>query len=428
MRTVLFTTFTSYTTGGLHSRQSRLAPLLEKHGWRAVFALAWGYRLNDPKAFRAVYPELETVVMDGRTGTRAGRLQAIQRAIRKTKADVVIPSDMMDAFAVVEVLKAAGTGPRLVCGLTGLHPEYMALISAYAAIVDRAFGVSALTARALHELCGIDADRIDEIPTGVQEPVAARREQTDGAFRLGYVGRLVEDKRPLDLAGLSVELRRRGIPCAIDVYGEGELAAAVAEAAAPDVRFHGAVSPNHLYEHVYPSLDGLVLFSPAEGNPNAVLEALAHGVVPVCSDYAGRAEQGIVRHGETGLVFPVGDVRTAAEHVRALASDPALFARLSAEGQREIRERRSLSVMGERFAAMLNAALHSPPRYAPVSLKQGEPRSRLESLLGPRVAERFRRLARYRFPHRDHEEWPSTDVVRGERAAIMAKRLAAWLA
>ena len=67
------------------------------------------------------------------------------------------------------------------------------------------------------------------------------------------------------------------------------------------------------------------------------------------------------------------------------------------------------------------------PRTGTVHAARGTPRSRLESLFGPRIAESIRRAAGYRYPHTDLEEWPSTEVFRGEAEQRMASHLTQWL-
>src|SRR5581483_9324770 len=370
----------------------------------------------------------ETVLMDGRTGTRSGRLLAIRKAIDQSRADIVVPSDMIDAFDVVATTKATRRGaPRLVCGLTGFHPDYMAMIKWYAPTIDYAFGVSTLTARALIDLCDIPPERVAAIPTGVAPAIVKWKDRKSGPIRLAYIGRLVADKRPLDIPLLSKQLHDRGVPHVIHVYGEGELKSELAASASDAVHLHGPISPERLYTHVYPNLDAALIFSPAEGNPNALMEAMANGVVPVCSDYAGRFEQGIIRNGETGLVFPVGDLSTAARHIQSLASDKNLRTRLASTARHEIAAKHSLSAMGDAFVDMLNHTLTAEPRVASINLDRGRPRSRLESLFGARIAETIRRSVRYRYPHHDLEEWPSTEVFRGQREIAIKNRLLQWL-
>lgn len=431
MRTVLFTTFTCYTTGGLHSRQARLAPLLADRGWNAVFGLAWGARFNDPFEFRRWYPDLETVLMDGRTGTRAGRRLAIDRAIRRVGASVVVPSDMADAFEAVAMRKSSGQEPRLVCTLNAFHPDYLALLEAYAPIIDRSYAVSKLTERALRELCGIAPERIDYVPTGVPTRRKPHIGRTTGPIRIGFLARLIPDKRPLDLIPFSRALTERGVDHVIDVFGKGELGAALAstldEPLRSRIRIHPPIPTEQLYEDIFPNLDVAISFSAAEGNPNSLLEAMANGVVPVCADYASRAEEGLMRDGETALVFDIGDTSRAAGHVTSLANDPVLLQRLGRRAQQEIEERHRLEIMGDAFVRVLERAIDSPPALGQVRLALGRPSSRLESLFGERTAETIRRVVRYRYPHTDLEEWPTTGPVRGERTEVMSRRITEWL-
>jgi glycosyltransferase involved in cell wall biosynthesis len=62
------------------------------------------------------------------------------------------------------------------------------------------------------------------------------------------------------------------------------------------------------------------------------VEAMASGLVVVTSGTGGAAE--VVRDGEDGLVHRAEDAAALAVRLRSLASDPALFQRLQAAGQR----------------------------------------------------------------------------------------------
>ena len=74
-------------------------------------------------------------------------------------------------------------------------------------------------------------------------------------------------------------------------------------------------------ESVYHALDVLVLPSRYEGFPNTVLEAMACGVPAIVSTAANAA--GVVTDGETGWVFPTGDVQTLARALEHALQLPA---------------------------------------------------------------------------------------------------------
>jgi glycosyltransferase involved in cell wall biosynthesis len=85
------------------------------------------------------------------------------------------------------------------------------------------------------------------------------------------------------------------------------------------VEFTGWLSPEKVKAKLR-TLDVFLLLSDYEGLPVALLEAMAHGVVPVVT----RIESGntqLVRDGENGLVLPVGDMTSFAIRLESLAID-----------------------------------------------------------------------------------------------------------
>src|SRR6516164_7469697 len=121
MKTVFLTLASNANLGGVETRQSRLAALLPERGWRAVFGLTQGNRFHDPGAFRKQFPGLDTVALDGRTGSREGRVLAVRRTLRKTRADVLMPGPLIDSFDAIRALKAEGSNLRCVLSLCGVY-------------------------------------------------------------------------------------------------------------------------------------------------------------------------------------------------------------------------------------------------------------------------------------------------------------------
>lgn len=411
MKTVLFCACTSNVTGGVAVRQARLASVLPARGWRPVFGLTWGRRFHDPFAFRVAYPDLETVFLDGRTGTRDGRLRAIAGAIRRTGATVIVPSGVVDAFEVARVLKADGKDVRLLSGLYELFSSIISDIRHYAPLIDQGFGVSRATVQVLREVCGLPAERTQYVPTGVPPAIRTSARLPDEPFRLGLIGRFSPEKRTLDVVDLCRELDVRRLNYRVTVVGEGLLHDALASAARPWVNggrmtILPPISTKELYERVYPSLDVALLFSAAEGMPNVLMEAMAHEVVPVTADFRGRGLQGFLRHQENSLVFPVGDLRQAAECIKLLWSDPSLREQMARAARAEVASGHTLEIMASAFAAVLDKTVEGPLRRGELASRPSETAGRLSRWLGPARAEFLRRTFRRRFPHPDGNEWP----------------------
>lgn len=94
-------------------------------------------------------------------------------------------------------------------------------------------------------------------------------------------------------------------------------------------------------------IDIFVLPSKSEAFSNSLMEAMACGCAAVASDTGGNPE--LVRDGETGLLFPVGDAAALAAQLNRLAGDPELRARLAEASRRRIESEFSLQSAAARM-------------------------------------------------------------------------------
>ena len=111
---------------------------------------------------------------------------------------------------------------------------------------------------------------------------------------------------------------------------ERRLRRLAAELGLREVEFVGGVA----HEEVPTYLARASLFlnsSRVDNQPLSILEAFASGVPVVSTDAGGIPD--IVRHGETGLLAPVGDYRALAERACHVLDDPALAQRLTRAGR-----------------------------------------------------------------------------------------------
>ena len=204
----------------------------------------------------------------------------------------------------------------------------------YHLFVDCAIGVSETIHQKIIRDCGVPAERARHIPYGVQpvalEHLGERGSELERPLAIGYVGRIVqEQKRVMDFVPLVRELTDRDVPFQLEIIGDGpnrsELERQLkATGVAEHVEFTGWLSPENVKTKLG-ALDVFLLLSDYEGLPVALLEAMAHGVVPVVT----RIESGntqLVRDGQNGFVLPVGDTASFAARLESLASDPETLA------------------------------------------------------------------------------------------------------
>ncbi len=170
-----------------------------------------------------------------------------------------------------------------------------------------------------------------------------------------YVGRLKRYKAVETAIAATGALVRAGHPVELWIAGGGSdrarLERVAADVGGGAVRFLGFVSEERKLE-LYRRAWAVVFPSPKEGWGITNLEAAGCGTPAVASNSPGLRES--VRDGETGLLVPHGDVAALEGALLALATEPALRARLAA-GARAF----AVSLSWEKAAAETEAHLEA---------------------------------------------------------------------
>lgn len=401
--------------GGVERILQNLYDGLSQRDFAITFGLARGGRFNDPDRFRRAFPHIPTIDVSSGSGTRQGRLNGLYRALRRVRPDVVLISRLHDAYQAVCELKAAGEQVRLAVTVNALEPEYIADLMDYGSWVDLCMTDARLTATTIAHFCDLPRDCLVSIPGGVAPARTLTRGPTaDMPLRLGYVGRLdFEQKRILDLVEVLSLLAARTVPFTCMIAGAGPAEAALRDRVRErhlegHVMFLGWLSPEQLYETVYPNLDVFLHFSAWEGVTIAPREAMVHGVVPIVSDFLPGRSEGIFRHEETALRFPVGDVDLAARWVCRLHEDRDEWQRLSEAARLSQQGIYSAPGALDAWEHAFRECLSRPPRRGArlPELRSGHA-GRLDRVLSPGLAERVRCLLGRSYPHTEPgSEWP----------------------
>jgi glycosyltransferase involved in cell wall biosynthesis len=185
--------------------------------------------------------------------------------------------------------------------------------------------VSAATAQVAREqFPKLDTRRLQVIHNAATDEaglLALPLRSAAGCWHLGFIGRLVERKRPLDLVEIARQLRGT-LEFKLHVFGQGPLMEPLRAAVRRenlDERFvlHGywdQGSPAMLEQlHLLVHTDSMEPFG------GALLEAQLSGRPVVAYRVGGNPE--IVAHGQTGWLAPLGDTKGIAEGVRLVTSE-----------------------------------------------------------------------------------------------------------
>jgi glycosyltransferase involved in cell wall biosynthesis len=208
---------------------------------------------------------------------------------------------------------------------------------------------------------GLPPDRVIVMPPSVDtarfSPIAG-----NGARRYDIlsVAALLEVKRPGDILEAVGRLQTRGHSIRAALAGDGPLAPELRRIAS-EANLNGAVEFLGFRDDVdtlYSTSKVFVLASRHEGLPGAMLEAMACGVPPLVPSVGEIGS--FVRNGETGAVFPSGDVTALTDWLDALITDPELRERLGRAAAEDARTRVSVEAVASLYRRIFGLSLDPP--------------------------------------------------------------------
>lgn len=146
----------------------------------------------------------------------------------------------------------------------------------------------------------------------------------DNSILALFVGKFISEKRPQDLIKAIRAARDRGLDIQVVFVGSGELETSLRDIGAQlkvPLCFEGFRNQSEL-PAFYAAADVLVLPSESETWGLVVNEAMACGRPAIVSEAVGCAPD-LIDEGETGYVFPLGDISALRERLQTIAQKTA---------------------------------------------------------------------------------------------------------
>jgi len=171
-------------------------------------------------------------------------------------------------------------------------------------------------------------------------------------YVIGISARLRPEKNHVQLVDAVAMLRAMGIPARVLMIGDGD-SREVIESRARELNVGHDVVITGLKQDVRPYVavcDAMVLCSHTEAFSLAAIEAIAMGKPFVHSDVGGAAE--MIRHGEDGFLFPVGDTGALVDRLARLA-DPRERERMGDHARARVEALFSEKTMVDRYEKLL---------------------------------------------------------------------------
>jgi glycosyltransferase involved in cell wall biosynthesis len=273
-----------------------------------------------------------------------GRLRAVRRAIRVEAPDIVV--SFLDQVNVIVLLATIGLGvPVLACERTDPFVAPLSRLWSLArrATYRRARAVVVQTAAIARFFEPWLRGRVVVIPNPV--PPVAASERAGGGTGLRKtvlsVGRLSEEKRFDLLIAAFGRVAGRFPEWTLVIAGEGPMGPELARLR-DDLGLKERVILPGLQREIgpmYRDADVFALSSRFEGFPNALCEAVAHGLPAVATDCASSVSD-LVLDGRNGFVVANGSEEALADALGRLMGDPDLRQRFG----------RETAAVGERFS------------------------------------------------------------------------------
>lgn len=176
-----------------------------------------------------------------------------------------------------------------------------------------------------------------------------------------FLGSWMPRKGTRTLVQAAEILRRRGRMPPFLLAGTGAEASEVLADWPAELRPHVRVLPRFAADEeaaILSQAGVFVLPSAFEGQPLALLQAMAAGLCCIASDIPGNRD--LVRHGETGLLHPVHDPAALADVLAQALDDPALRRRLGGNARRAVADR-SWEACAREVADFLEAVREDRP-------------------------------------------------------------------
>ena len=197
---------------------------------------------------------------------------------------------------------------------------------------------------------GIDNNSLKNISSNNNDPLFDSI-PTDRKI-VTFVGRLDEDKSPIRLVDIAIELKKRKLPISIVVVGDGTLNSVMVGKAKKTkildsyIYFYGSSSnPLPLARRS----DFTILVSNAEGIPMSVLESMSVSTPAICPAVGGIPE--IIDHSLDGFLVPILSLENEAAKIEAFTDMIVAACALDADKYKKMQSNAKQKII-DRFSSM----------------------------------------------------------------------------
>lgn len=265
-------------------------------------------------------------------------------------------------------------------------PEHIRVVSRCANAFDHGYKITMVGKERLMSLVALTPRLKDEliqkydanptliklIPNGIKvdnfEDASKTARGVSQVLRLGFLGRLEHtQKGVLHIPKIIKELNKLAVNYKLSIAGKGRHQKQMEEELKEEVKsgkveFIGAITNKNVPEFLS-KVDLFLFTSHFEGCPNALLEAMMAGCVPISWNIRGITDY-IIDDNESGFLIDSGNYKEYARTISHLNSDRELIKRMSQKAIAVSRKRFTSVISAKKYAKLFGEVMGQPPLKA----------------------------------------------------------------
>ncbi len=411
--TILFISPSAYPIGGVATWLDYLSKGLQEKDWRVAVGLASG-RWHDAQIYKEKHECLTARPITNNTGSRGGRIRAIEDIIKKVNPELVVGVNIPDCYIAAVRSRGVNVSPKIVMTVHAIQPDFYEDAKEYAHVLDGVICTNKLACELAKVDSKLNEEQIYYAPYGVSLNSKRNIKRVLGEpLRLAYVGRLEQwQKRIHDLLPILAHLEGAGIGYQLLIAGTGPEENWInrqfgSRIERQIVQFLGEVQLHEMKKRVYERADALIVTSAWETGPIIIWEAMASGVPVVTSQYIGSGLENSLTNRKNCLTFPIGDTRAAAACIMQLM-DKNVRDKLVRGGYQVINEKynqnSSVEAWDRCFMKIMASSINNEDVKQSFKVAR---RGRLDRIFGIELGETVRSTFGRRYVHHSAgSEWP----------------------
>lgn len=269
----------------------------------------------------------------------------LSKIIKKNKIDIVY-STLEHANIIARILKIYNPRVKIFIRESNIADKkilkFKILDIFLNPLSEKIIAVSNEVKNSLVKYQKIYKNKIIIIPNGSIIPTKLKNyEKNNKNLKILNIGRFTEQKGHLFLLEAMNDLKKEGYSnIHLTIVGDGTLKKKMEDFIRENnlessVSLRDIIEDRNILEEVYLNSDLFILSSLWEGFPNALLEAMSYGIVPVATDISGTRE--VIKDGVSGYLIKPGSVSEIKEKIRFILNNPDVLNSISENSHNRIK-------------------------------------------------------------------------------------------